>query len=94
MAYGFYRFSIEDYDRWKEVFDADGVNRARASGKGGMIFRNRADPDELIVLLEYADAAKMQAFSRRPELREAMGRAGIIGPPDIAFLELVERPER
>ncbi len=34
MADGFYRFSLEDYDRWKEVFDADGVNRERASGGG------------------------------------------------------------
>lgn len=94
MAYGFIRFSIEDYDRWKAVFDADAGNRERASCKGGMIFRNRANPDELVVLLEYADAAQMEAFSRSPELREAMGRAGIIGPPDVAFLELVERPER
>jgi hypothetical protein len=93
MAYGFYRFSLEDFDRWKAAFDADGVNRGRASSKGGFIFRNRANPNEVIVLLEYADAAQMEAFSRSPELRAAMGHAGMIGPPDVAFLELVARPD-
>ncbi|HEX5501298.1 MAG TPA: hypothetical protein VFW96_01665 [Thermomicrobiales bacterium] len=93
MAYGIYRFTMEDYDRWKSVFDEDAVNRQRATSRGGYVFRNRANTNELVVLLDYADVAAMETFNRSPELREAMGRSGIVGPPDIAFLDLVDRPK-
>jgi hypothetical protein len=93
MAYGIYRFTMEDYEHWKSVFDEDGANRLRASSRGGYIFRNRANANELVVLLDYADEAAMEASNSSPELRETMGRSGIVGPPDIAFLDLVARPE-
>ena len=94
MAYGFIRVSVEDFDRWKPVFDEDGVNRERASSRGGYVFRNRANPNELIVLLEFTDAAQMEAFSQSPGLREAMARSGVVGAPDIAFFDLADRPDR
>jgi quinol monooxygenase YgiN len=93
MAYGIYRFTMEDYDHWKAVFDEDAANRQQATSQGGYVFRNRAKPNELVVLIDYADEAAMETFNSSPELREAMGRSGIIGPPDIAFLDLVDRPE-
>lgn len=36
----------------------------------------------------------MEAFSQSPELREAMGRSGVVGQPDIVFLDLADRPEQ
>jgi hypothetical protein len=39
-------------------------------------------------------AAQMEAFSQNPGLREAMGRSGVAGAPEILFLDLADRPER
>jgi hypothetical protein len=94
MAYGLYHVSVEDFDRWKPVFDEDGVNRERASSRGGYVFRSRANPNELVVLLEFTDAAQMEEFSQSPGLREAMGRSGVVGTPEILFLDLADRPDR
>ena len=93
MAYVLIRHTVEDYDRWKPVFDADGVNREQASSRGGYVFRNQANPNETLVLLEVADPAAMEAFSHSPALREAMGRGGVVAPPDVVFLDLADRPE-
>jgi hypothetical protein len=93
-AHGSIHVSVEDFDRWKPVFDEDGVNRERASSRGGYVCRNRANPNELVVLLEFTDAAHMEAFSQSPGLHEAMARSGVVGTPDIAFLDLADRPDR
>jgi quinol monooxygenase YgiN len=93
MVYAIVRHTIEDYDRWRPIFDADAENRKQAGSQGGYVFRNRANPNELFVLIDYADAEKFEAFASSPELREAMGRAGVVGAPDIAVLDLVDRPE-
>jgi uncharacterized protein (DUF1330 family) len=94
MAYAMIRSSVEDFDRWKPAFDEDGGNRAGYGSQGGYVFRNRANPNEIVVLLEFPDAAQMEAFSQSPGLREAMARSGVVGTPDIAFLDLADRPDR
>ncbi|HEX5502800.1 MAG TPA: hypothetical protein VFW96_09260, partial [Thermomicrobiales bacterium] len=78
---------------WRPIFDADAVNRERAGSRGASVFRNRANPNELVLLFEYADLAKLEEFASSPDLREAMGRAGVVGPPDVTLLDLVDRPE-
>ncbi|HEU5329520.1 MAG: hypothetical protein ACTHMJ_12990 [Thermomicrobiales bacterium] len=93
MVYAIVRHTIEDYDSWRPIFDKDAENRAQASSQGGYVFRNRANPNDLFILLEYADGAKFEEFAHSPELREAMGRAGVVGAPDIAILDLIDRPE-
>ena len=54
MPYLLVRHKIEDYQRWKPVFDHDhGASRKRSGSKGGWILRNAFDPNELVILLEW-----------------------------------------
>ncbi len=94
MPYLLIRHKVEDYDRWKPVFDEDADNRARHGSSNGMLFRNRNNPNEIIALWEFSDAGQMEAFTQSPELRERMQRAGVADHPDVYFLDLVEQPER
>jgi hypothetical protein len=94
MPYLLIRHKVEDYDRWKVIFDEDAENRARHGSKNGSLFRNRSNPSEVIAMWEFADAGQMEAFTQSPELRERMGRAGIADHPDIYVLDLVEQPEK
>jgi heme-degrading monooxygenase HmoA len=43
------------------------------------------------VLLEWEDLDKARAFASSDELREAMQRAGVTGPPSVSFLEEMDR---
>jgi hypothetical protein len=53
MPYLLVRHKVEDYERWKPVFDHDhGATREQWGSKGGWILRNAEDPDELVILLE------------------------------------------
>jgi hypothetical protein len=53
MPYLLVRHKVEDYERWKPVFDHDhGATREQSGSKGGRILRNADDPNELVILLE------------------------------------------
>jgi heme-degrading monooxygenase HmoA len=92
MPYLLVRHKVEDYERWKPVFDHDhGATRARRGSKGGWILRNADDPNELVILLEWDSVENARHFADADELQDAMRRAGVADQPDVYFLEEVEQ---
>jgi heme-degrading monooxygenase HmoA len=92
MPYLLVRHKVEDYERWKRVFDHDhGATRERSGSKGGWILRNAEDLNELVILLEWDSLENAQRFANADDLREAMQRAGVADQPDVYFLEEVEQ---
>jgi heme-degrading monooxygenase HmoA len=91
MAYLLVRHKVEDYAKWKPIFDEHGKARKAGGSKGGYLFRNANDPSELIILFEWDSLDKAQQFAQSDDLREAMQRAGVMDRPDVYFLEQVER---
>ena len=92
MPYLLVRHKVEDYERWKPVFDHDhGATRKRSGSKGGWILRNALDPNELVILLEWDSSENARLFVNADATREAMQRAGVADEPDVYFLEEVER---
>jgi heme-degrading monooxygenase HmoA len=91
MPYILVQHSVEDYEKWKPVFDEDATNRQATGSRGGLVFRNVDDPNQIIVLLEWDNLENARAFASSDELREAMERAGVTGPPTVYFLEEAAR---
>ena len=91
MPYALIRHKVEDYERWKPVFDEDAVNRESIGSMGGYLFRNADDPNELLILFEWDELKNVRQFGRSEELREKMQQAGVADRPDFYFLEKVER---
>jgi heme-degrading monooxygenase HmoA len=86
------RSKVEDYTKWWSVFDEMGANRKALGSKGGYIFRNADDPNEVVVLLEFKELDSARQFTQSANLREAMKRAGVSDKPDIYLLNEVDRP--
>jgi heme-degrading monooxygenase HmoA len=89
MSYLIVRHTVEDYPKFKAVFDEHAAARREFGSLGGMIFRGATDANEIVVVLEWKDLESAKAFSQSPGLREAMARAGVTGAPTIYFLEKV-----
>ena len=85
------RHPVEDIDKWKDGFDAHASAREAGGATGtNIIMRNADVSDEIVVLMEWSDLAKAREFAQSPDLKEVMQKAGVTGPPDIRFLDLVE----
>jgi heme-degrading monooxygenase HmoA len=92
MAYVLIRHKVEEYKRWKPAFDAHGATRKASGSKGGRLLRSAEDPNELVILLEWDNLQKARQFAQSDDLRNTMQRAGVVGKPEVYFLEELERP--
>ncbi|OGO50806.1 MAG: hypothetical protein A2148_03775 [Chloroflexi bacterium RBG_16_68_14] len=92
MPYLFVHHKVEDFAKWKPAFDEHAALRQSGGSKGGFVFQNADDPNDVIILMEWDSVESARRFSQSDDLRQAMEHAGVSGPPYIRFLELADRP--
>ena len=78
---------MADYDAWKVVYDEVAALRDKHGVTGERIFREAADSSTVLVLQEVPTVDAAEAYADDPELKEAMQRAGVVGPPRIEIYE-------
>jgi quinol monooxygenase YgiN len=84
------RHRVRDFDVWKPFFEAHGKVRQSHGALGYQLYRASDDPNEVIIVNQFRDAAGAQGFMNDPGLREVMERAGVEGAPEIHIAEHVE----
>jgi hypothetical protein len=90
VPYSLLRHKVEDYERWKPVFDGHTPTFMQSGSNGGWLLRNAEDPNEIVILLEWDNLENALQFYGSDDLRETMGRAGVADQPDLYFFEEVE----
>ncbi|MFQ5623386.1 MAG: putative quinol monooxygenase [Paracoccaceae bacterium] len=86
MATMMVRHKVADFDGWKAVFDEVRPMREEAGEKSATLYRDVDDPNTITALFEWDSLENAQAYAGSARLRTAMERAGVAGPPQIAFL--------
>lgn len=88
MIYLLLQHRIMDYARWKEGFDSHlPARQAGGSTDEALLLRNVDDPFEIIVILGWRDLAQARLFTKSVKLRRAMQQMGVVGSPQVSFLE-------
>lgn len=77
------RHRVNDYRAWRSVYDSVDDLRQQHGCTGEEVLVDPADRDDVFVLHRFPTLEQAQAFARSSELKEAMGRAGVAGPPRI-----------
>jgi hypothetical protein len=74
---------VRNYDAWRVEYDKAQAIRDRYGVTDATVFRNADDPDEITGLHWFSTLDDAYAFASDPDLKEAMARAGVNGPPRI-----------
>jgi heme-degrading monooxygenase HmoA len=90
MPYLIIRHKVEDYVKWKPVFDEHATARRQAGSKGIRVLRSAENPNEVLAISEWETLDQARAFAGDPGLRETMQRAGIADRPDLYFVNEVD----
>lgn len=90
MATVFVRHKVNDYGKWKAVYDEAKPMAKSKGAKRQRLLKNSSNANELIVLTEFDSMGAAQQFANSDELKQAMQRAGVAEEPTIYFLEEVE----
>ena len=80
---------VEDYDKWLPVFEGTAALKKKFGWKQSTVYSVDGDRNNVMVMEEFASLDKAKAFAGSPELKAAMGKAGVAGPPEIRFVSPV-----
>lgn len=78
---------VQDYAKWRPVFDELKALREAHSLTTERVLRSTANPNEIFIEMNYRDAAAGRAYMTSPELRAGMQKAGVLPPPEVNYLE-------
>jgi heme-degrading monooxygenase HmoA len=87
MVHVLVRHKVADYNRWKEAFDSHLNARKRAGETGFRLFHHVEDMHEIFLLLDWQSIEEARKFMASDELRDAMAKAGVVGAPEVQYLE-------
>ncbi len=90
MVYVMAKLKIEDYDKWKPVFDERKSIRKEAGSKEGILYRNSANSNELVIFFDWEDMEKAEKFFKSESLKKALNKGGaeLI---ETTYLEEIEK---
>jgi hypothetical protein len=74
---------VRDYEAWRLEYDKAQSIRDRYGVTDATVFRNADDPNEITGLHWFSTLNDAYAFANDPDLKDAMARAGVSGPPRI-----------
>jgi len=87
MAKAIVQHHVADYDQWLPVFIEHGDVRRQYGATGHTVSRGASDPNDLVIVNEFATLEGAVGFSQDPSLPEVMHRAGVDGPPQVWIVE-------
>ena len=76
---------VAEFSKWKAGFDAHAEDRVEA-GLNALAHQNIDDPNNAIVIVTAPSKEAFLAFFTRPETQEMQKKAGVLGPPEIKFI--------
>ena len=79
---------VAEFSKWKAGFDAHAEDRAEA-GLNAVAHQNIDDPNNAIVIGTASSKEAFLAFFTTPETQEIQKKAGVLGPPEIKFINPV-----
>jgi quinol monooxygenase YgiN len=87
MVHMIIQHKVADYSRWKEAFDAH-LNTRKAAGETDYrVLQSVDDPREITIFLDWDSLDRARRFAGSEDLKQAMQKAGVVGDPDVRFLE-------
>jgi hypothetical protein len=79
---------VEDYQTWKNAFDA--FPPAKGGARFHRLNRNVDNGNNITIVAGFDTAEAAQQFRDDPELKSVMGEAGVVGAPRFEIFEEVE----
>lgn len=87
MVHVIVRHKVADYGQWKQVYDSHLNSRMAAGETGSRVFHSVEDPRELTVFSDWDSVEHARQFLRSDTLKAAMQKAGVMGDPEISYVQ-------
>lgn len=87
MVHVLIRHKVSDLNHWMAVFNSAHDLRKAGGELSARMFRDPDQPQELNLLCEWESLDRARQFFQAPTLQSAMRQAGVMGHPEIEYME-------
>jgi hypothetical protein len=84
------RHRVANFEEWKKVFDSMFETRKQHGWLQTFVLRDAADPNMVTVVNRVKDLDGAKRYGSSDVLRNAMKNGGVLGAPEIFFVEEAE----
>jgi len=81
------RHKVEDFGKWKSVYDEHDSARKEAGCQSDQVLQNGEDPNDVVISFDWDNVENFKKFAESDNLKEAMQKAGVAGKPDFYYSE-------
>jgi quinol monooxygenase YgiN len=67
---------LKDYDAWKQIVSEANEVRKGYGSKGGTVYRNAREPNEVYLVFEWDDKKSYLDYFNLPEVQKALAETG------------------
>ena len=87
----FVRHEVNDYAAWRKAFDAFRPEGKKMGAATASVYQSVDNPNDVTVTHDFKSVDKAKAFAASAQLKEAMGKAGVKGTPQIWLANRAEK---
>ena len=82
---------VNDYKAWKTAFDSFAEFRKSSGEQAYHIWHTPDNPNDLTLLFQWDSLDNAKTFMLSDKLKTAMQEGGVVGEPNIQFLQEAEQ---
>ena len=85
-SYVLVRAKVRNFEAWKKAYDAHLSVRQEYGLAEEHVLQGADDPNEVVLLFKASSLDRAKAFMSDPAVREVIEKSGLVGKPDLSFL--------
>jgi len=85
-SYVLVRARVRNFEAWKKAYDAHLAVRQEYGLAEEHLLRRAEDSNDVVLLFKASSLDRAKAFMANPSVGEAIEKSGVVGKPDVAFL--------
>lgn len=90
MTHTVVRFDLEDFESWKDTFEARTGSREENGCLDETLFTRSDNRQKVVLLAEWDSAANAEAYFDGSDFRQAMRVSGVARKPTVTYLDRLE----
>jgi quinol monooxygenase YgiN len=89
MATMLIQMKVENFAKWKKVFDSRADVRASSGALSGQLYRDASEPNKLTLIFKWNSLENAKKYAESPGLKAAYEKADVGGTPVFSLLNEV-----
>lgn len=75
---------LNDFDAWRQIVSANDGLRAQHGSRGATVYRSAANPNEVLLVFDWADDQPYTAYLDLPEVQSALAATGTVEITEVS----------